>query len=127
MKIIKPSYQKENKGHYSPAILSNGMLYISGQLSVNPDTGEIPKGGIEAETKQCFNNIERILTAAGVSFQNIVQCRIYLSDIDNWGKVNELYGGFFGEHKPARCVVPVPSLHFGCLIEVEAIAEVEEK
>ena len=94
MKKIVPEYKIQNKGHYSPGILSNGVLYISGQLSRDPDTGEVASG------------------------------RIYISDIDMWDEVNEAYSEFFADHKPARCVVPCGKLHFGCLVEIEVVAEV---
>ena len=66
-------------------------------------------------------------TAAGLTKENVVQCRIYLTDIENWDRVNAVYGAFFGAHKPARVVVPVPALHFGCLTEIEAVAELPEE
>ena len=68
---------------------------------------------------------DRVLKAAGVTKDNVVQCRIYISDVSYWDAINEVYGKFFGEHKPARVVVPVPALHFGCLVEIEAVAEME--
>lgn len=125
MKLIQPPTKRENKGHYTPGIVSCGMLYISGQLSIDPDTGKIPEGGISAEAQQCFSNLDRVLKEAGCSCKNVVHCRIYLSNIENWDDVNLLYGAYFGEHKPARIVVPTNPLHFGCLMEIEAMAEME--
>ena len=127
MKMITPSYDGENKGHYAPGIISNGMLYISGQLSIDPDTRKVPEGGIKAHARLALANVDRILIAAKLQRSNIVQCRVYISDIDQWDTVNQVYAEFFGEHKPARIVVPVDKLHFGCLVEIEAIAEVDEK
>jgi len=124
MKKIVPEYKKENKGHYSPGILSNGMLYISGQLSRDPDTGEAVSGGAREHAALALANMERVLHEAGLTKENVVQCRIYLSDIDMWDEVNEVYSLFFAEHKPSRCVVPCGKLHFGCLVEIEAVAEV---
>ncbi|HNZ82827.1 MAG TPA: RidA family protein [Sedimentibacter sp.] len=121
---IEPRYNSENKGHYTPGIISNGILYISGQLSIDPDTRQVPDGGIEAHAKLALKNLERVVIEAGLSKNNIIQCRVYVSDIDNWDAVNRVYAEFFGEHKPARIVVPVGKLHFGCLVEVEAIAEI---
>ena len=125
MKFVVPQYKGENKGHYSPGIVSNGLLFISGQLSIDPDTRQVAQGGIEEHTRLALNNLDRVLKEAGVERSSVVQCRVYVSDIDDWDKVNVIYGEFFGEHKPARIVVPVSKLHFGCLIEIEAIAEVE--
>ena len=124
MKFVVPEYKGENKGHYSPGVISNGLLFVSGQLSIDPDTRKVPDGGIEEHTYLALDNLDRVLKEAGVSRSSVVQCRIYVSDIDDWDKVNVIYSEFFGEHKPARIVVPVSRLHFGCLIEIEAIAEV---
>jgi 2-iminobutanoate/2-iminopropanoate deaminase len=71
--------------------------------------------------------VERILQVTGLSRNDIVQCRVYVSDIDQWDAVNQVFAGFFGEHKPARIVVPVGKLHFSCLVEIEASAEVDKK
>ena len=125
MKFVVPQYKGENKGHYSPGIVSNGLLFISGQLSIDPDTRQVAQGGIEEHTRLSLNNLDRVLKEAGVERSSVVQCRVYVSDINDWDKVNVIYSEFFGEHKPARIVVPVSELHFGCLIEIEAIAEVE--
>lgn len=125
MKFVVPQYKGENKGHYSPGIISNGLLFISGQLSIDPDTRQVAQGGIEEHTRLALNNLDRVLKEAGVERSSVVQCRVYVSDIDDWDKVNVIYSEFFGEHKPARIVVPVSKLHFGCLIEIEAIAEVK--
>lgn len=125
MKFVVPQYKGENKGHYSPGIVSNGLLFISGQLSIDPDTRQVAQGGTEEHTRLALNNLDRVLKEAGVERSSVVQCRVYVSDIDDWDKVNVIYSEFFGEHKPARIVVPVSKLHFGCLIEIEAIAEVK--
>lgn len=124
MKKIEPKYSGENKGHYTPGIISNGMLYISGQLSIDPDTRKVPDGGIETHAKLALENVDRVLKEAGLCRSDIVQCRVYVSDIEQWDIVNQVYAEFFGEQKPVRIVVPVGKLHFGCLVEIEAIAEV---
>lgn len=126
MEKITPQYDGENKGHYTPGIISNGMLYISGQLSIDPDTRKVPEGGIEAHARIALANVERVLKATRLSRNDIVQCRVYVSDIDKWDTVNQVYAEFFGEHRPARIVVPVGKLHFGCLVEIEAIVEVDK-
>jgi reactive intermediate/imine deaminase len=127
MKKVTPGYHSENKGHYTPGIISNSMLFISGQLSMDPDTREVPKGGIEEHAKLALQNVDRVLKEAGLSRDSVVQCRVYVSDIDQWDQVNKVYAEFFGEHKPSRIVVPVGRLHFGCLVEIEAVAEVEAR
>lgn len=127
MEFISPPQSFENKGHYSPGILSNGMLYISGQLPINPDTGMVEPGGLEEQASRALANIERVLQAACLGRENVVQCRVYITDIANWDAFNRIYACFFGAHKPARAVVPVPNLHHGCLVEIEAIAEVRKE
>lgn len=127
MKKVQPKYKAENKGHYSPGVISNGMLYVSGQLSIDPDTRELPAGGVKEHARQALSNVERVLKEAGVGRENVVQCRIYLIGVQNWDAVNEAYAEFFGDHKPARIVVPVPELHGGSLVEIEAIAELGDQ
>ncbi len=127
MKKIVPDYLAENKGHYSPGVVSNGMLYISGQLSIDPDTRSIPSGGLETQVQQALVNLDRVLREAGLSRDSVVLCRVYIADIEGWDIVNKVYAEFFGTHKPARVVVPVGRLHFGCLVEIEAIAELAAK
>jgi 2-iminobutanoate/2-iminopropanoate deaminase len=100
------------------------MLYISGQLSIDPETGQVEPGGIENHTHLAFANVERVLKAAGVNRNSVVQCRVYITDIAHWEAVNRVFAEFFSPHKPARAVVPVPALHHGCLVEIEAVAEV---
>lgn len=124
MQKIIPGCAAENIGHYTPGVISNGMLYISGQLSVDPDTREVAQGGIEEHARLALRNVERVLQAAGLTRESVVQCRIYVTDIEDWDAVNRVYAEFFGAHKPARVIVPVGRLHFGCRIEIEAIAEV---
>ena len=127
MKMIYIDAKTKNSGHYTPAVASNGMLYVSGQLGMNPDTGKLPEGGIKTHTMQALSNLDRVLKAAGTDRTKVVQCRIYLPDIMDWDEVNKLYSDFFGEHKPARAIVPTRELHYGSLIEIEAVAELEEE
>lgn len=121
MKIVSNDSIPGSNGHYSTCIVHNGTVYISGQLPVEPVTRQIPDG-IEAQTRMVLDKIDTIVNAAGSSREKIIQVRIYLSDIQDWEKVNIIYSEFFGEHKPVRCVVPVGKLHYGCLIEAEAVA-----
>ena len=112
-------------GHYSPIIEHQGILYLSGQLPIDPVSKQIPEN-IEDQTRLVLSNVEFLLNEAGSSKNQVLQMRIYLSDITLWDKVNEVYGQFFGDHKPVRSVVPTRELHFGCLIEMEATAVVAE-
>ena len=125
MKFISTEHSGKSGAHYSAGLIHNGLLYVSGQISKDPATGLIPEGGIAAETKQALLNLEAVLKAAGAKKTDVVQCRIYTSDIEFWGDINAVYADFFGSHKPARSIVPTTRLHFGCLVEIEAIAAIE--
>lgn len=122
MHFIETEASRNNAGHYSPAVAHNGLLYISGQLSLDPATGRVPEGGIVAETQQALANLDAVLHAAGITKNHIIQCRLYTSDMRYWQAINQEYARYFGKHKPARAVVPTSALHYGCLLEIEAIA-----
>lgn len=126
MKKIKLPNAPEPKGHYSPAVSHDGLIFVSGQLPMNHATGEVETGAIEAQTELALRNVERILLAANSDLSHVVQVTIYISGIELWGRVNEVYARIFGEHKPARAIVPVKDLHFGTKIEIQAIAAVKE-
>lgn len=122
MKLINTKFSTRDGGHYSPGVAHNGTLYISGQLSINPETGKVPEGGIIEEAKQALKNLELVLSEANTTKNNVLQCRIYIPDVKYWPEVNQVYSEFFGAHKPARIVVPSNNLYGGCLIEIEATA-----
>ena len=121
MEIIQSPNMPQANGHYSMCVEHNGTLYLSGQLPLKEGTKE-PVEGIQAQTQLVLDKMNTILKAAGSHKSLVIQVRIYLSDIELWGQVNEVYGAFFEDHKPARVVVPTSELHYGCLIELEAIA-----
>jgi len=121
MKIIDTPQMPVSNGHYSSCIEQNGILYLSGQLPIDIKTRKIPDT-IEAQAQLVLENLEFILNEAGSHKENVLQTRIYISNIDLWDKVNNIYSTFFSEHKPVRSIVPTRELHFGCLIEVEAMA-----
>ena len=110
-------------GHYSPVIEHGSTLYISGQLPMDPATKEVPDG-VEAQTRRALDNLENLLLAAGSDRDHVLQVRIYVSDIDLWDAVNQTYAAWFGDHRPARAIIPCGGLHFGCLLELEAVAAV---
>ena len=114
-------------GHYSQAIVHHGIVYVSGQLPIDPETGDKVPGGIEDQTLQALKNISEILKAAGSDILNTVKVTVYISDIELWQRVNAVYADFFGDHKPARAVVPTRNLHYGFLIEIDAIATLTDK
>ncbi|WP_372752406.1 RidA family protein [Mariniflexile sp.] len=121
MKVITTPNMPKSNGHYSQCIAHNGVLYLSGQLPINPLTKLIPES-IEDQADQALQNVELILIEAGSSKELVLQMRIYISDIALWDKVNERYSLFFKAHKPVRSIIPTRDLHFGCLIEIEATA-----
>ena len=123
MKIISTPNMPKPNGHYSQVIEHKGILYLSGQLPIDPYSKVIPDD-IEGQIQQVLSNIELLLNETGSSKQQVLQVRVYLSDIKLWDKVNEIYSNFFEDHKPVRSVVPTRELHFGCLIEIEATAVV---
>lgn len=109
-------------GHYSQAIVHNGLVYVSGQLPIEPQTGEKILDSIEAQTEQVMTNVKAILEAAGSGLSQVIKTTVYIADIQLWDRVNQVYARYFGEHRPARAVVPTGPLHHGFLIEMEAIA-----
>jgi 2-iminobutanoate/2-iminopropanoate deaminase len=125
MEKIKLPNAPEPKGHYSSAVVHNGLIFVSGQLPMNHATGEVETGSIEAQTELALRNVEAILLAAGSDLNHVLQMTIYISDIELWGKVNEVYARILGEHRPARAIVPVKDLHFDTQIEIQAIAAVK--
>lgn len=111
-------------GHYSQAVIYNGLIYISGQLPIDPATGEKNVGPIESQTEQVLTNISEILKAAGSDLSRVLKMTVYVSDISLWGAVNPVYARIMGEARPARVIVPTKELHYGFKIEIEAIAAV---
>jgi reactive intermediate/imine deaminase len=122
LKKIKLPNAPEPKGHYSPAVVHNGLIFVSGQLAVNPETGVEVTDSIEAQTEQCLRNVEAVLKEAGSDLDHVVKFTIFVSDEDLWEAVNETYKRVLGEHKPARAIIPVSKFRGDFLIEVEAVA-----
>ncbi|MDD5285774.1 MAG: RidA family protein [Desulfuromonadaceae bacterium] len=109
-------------GPYSQAIKSGNMLYCSGQIPLDPVTGEMVSGDITAQTERVMKNIAALLSAAGAGFDDVIKTTIYLVDMGDFASVNEIYGRCFKNHKPARSTVAVKSLPRGALLEIEVIA-----
>jgi 2-iminobutanoate/2-iminopropanoate deaminase len=126
MQKVRIKNAPEPKGHYSPAVVHNGLIFVSGQLPMNHQTGEVETGAIEKQTELALRNVEAILLEANSDLNHVLQMTIYVSGMEDWGKVNEVYKQILGEHKPARAIVPVKDLHFGTKIEIQAIAAVKE-
>jgi 2-iminobutanoate/2-iminopropanoate deaminase len=104
--------------------MHNGLVYVAGQLAIDPQTGEKRLGSIEEQTEQALKNVAAVLEAAGSGVDLVLKTTVYVSDIELWGRVNEVYAGFFGEHRPARAIVPTRELHYGFQVEIEAVAAV---
>jgi len=121
-KIINTDKAPKAIGPYSQAVEANGMLFISGQIPLDPETGKFPEGGIKEQTEQVFKNINAILTAAGYTFDNVVKSTCLLADIADFAAMNEVYSRFYSKDFPARAAYAVKGLPLGALIEIETIA-----
>lgn len=124
IKFINTSNAPSPAGHYSQATVYEGLVYVAGQLAIEPHTGEKRLGSIEEQTEQALRNVEAILLAAGSDFSRVLKMTVYIADINLWGAVNTVYARMLGEHRPARAVIPTRELHHGFLIEIDAIAAV---
>jgi len=109
-------------GPYSQAILAGRLLFCSGQIAIDPATGEMVSDDIVTQTVQVLENIAGLLEAAQATLEDVAKTTIFLTDMDNFAAVNEVYGRYFGDHKPARSTVAVRSLPKGALIEIEVVA-----
>jgi len=109
-------------GHYSQAVVHNGLVFVAGQLSIEPRTLEKKLGSIEEQTEQALTNVSEILKASGSDLSLVLKMTIYVSDIGLWQRVNAVYARVMGDHRPARAVIPTKELHYGFLVEIDAIA-----
>ncbi len=121
-KIINTSKAPKAIGPYSQAVEANGMLFISGQVPINPETGKIVEGGITKQTEQVMQNIKAILTKAGYTFDDVIKSTCLLSDMANFGAMNEVYANYYPENPPARAAFAVKELPLSVMIEIETIA-----
>ncbi len=127
MEIVQPADQPRPKGHYSPGIVHNGLVYVSGQLPMDLVTRKPFTGSIEEQTELALRNVEAVLHEAGSDLDYVLQMTIYVSDMELWDAVNKAYARVMGDHRPARAMIPVKDLHFGTKIEIQAIAAVDNK
>ena len=121
IKSVFPAAMPKPKAHYSPGIVHNGLVYVSGQLPMDAN-GEAQLGSIEEQTTLCMKNIETILKASGSDLKYILKVSVFIADIGNWAKFNETFATIMGDHRPARIVVPCNLLNRGCGIEIDCIA-----
>lgn len=120
--IVSTKNAPQAIGPYSQAVVVNNMVYTSGQIALDPATGEMVKGGVEEQTRQVMENLKAVLTEAGSSFDKTIKMNIYLKDMNDFAKVNEIYGGFLNEPYPARATVEVSRLPKDALVEIDAVA-----
>lgn len=120
--IIKTTKAPLAIGPYSQAVKAGGFIFVSGQLPINPATGEVVKGGVGEQTRQVLRNIKGILEAGGVSLVDVVKATVYLKDLNKFGEMNQAYGEFFPDDFPARATVEVSNLPKGVDLEIDVIA-----
>ncbi len=121
-KVILTENAPSPVGPYSQAIQAGDFLFIAGQIPANPSTGDIIRGDIQNATKQVMENLKAIVEEAGYSMDDLVRCRVYLKNMDEFKQMNEVYGSFFGEKPPARAAIEVARLPLDVDVEISAIA-----
>jgi 2-iminobutanoate/2-iminopropanoate deaminase len=122
MELIRTGSAPAPAGHYSQAVVHAGLVFVAGQLPLDPATGEVVGRGIEEQTERTLRNVEAILEAAGSSLERLLSVTVYVTGRALWAGCNEAFARVLGEHRPARAIVPVPELRHGCLVEIQAVA-----
>ncbi len=123
MEFIYPSSTSKPKGHYSPATVHNGFVFVSGQISTDA-SGHPVLDSVEEQAKRCLEKIRVILAASNSSLDRVLKVNIFVANMDDWTKVNAVFAEFFGDHRPARLIVPTGPLHYGCTIEIDCVAAI---
>jgi len=124
-KIISTPNAPAAVGPYSQGVVVGNLVFTAGQIPIDPQTGKMIEGDIQAQTEQVLRNIQAVLEAAGSSLANVVKCTVFLADISEFGAMNEVYGRFFTNNPPARSAFQVAALPLGARIEIEAIATLD--
>ncbi|HEX9311006.1 MAG TPA: RidA family protein [Gemmatimonadaceae bacterium] len=114
-------------GPYSQGVIANGFLFTAGQIPLDPVAGKIIEGGIVEQTNRVMQNLQEVLSAAGVSWNDVVKTTVYLHDLAHFPTVNEVYGKWLGDARPARSTIQVPALPRGAMVEIDAIAALPSK
>ena len=122
-KVISTAEAPQAIGPYSQAIEAGGFVFVSGQIPLIPATGELVEGSVEVQTARVLENLKAILEAAGSSLESVVKTTVYITNMDDFAKVNGIYGQYFQENPPARVCVEVSKLPKGALVEIDVIAE----
>lgn len=122
MEIISTSNAPQAIGPYSQAMILDGLIYTSGQIPLTKN-GDFVEGDIKTQAKQALENLKQVLESAGSSLSKVIKTTVFLSDMDNFNGLNEVYAEFFGNHKPARSTIAVKTLPKNALVEIECIAK----
>jgi 2-iminobutanoate/2-iminopropanoate deaminase len=122
MDYVATEHAPKAIGPYSQAVKSGGILYTSGQISLDPATGALVEGDFDAQARRVFENLKAVLAEAGSSYSRVLRATVYLTDLANFQSLNAMYAEYFGEHKPARTTVQVSALPKGSLLEIDLIA-----
>jgi len=122
MKVVATESAPKAIGPYSQAIVTNGMVFVSGQIPINPANGNLVEGPIAEQTRQVMSNLSAILEAAGAGLDKVVKTTVYLKDMGDFQEMNEVYGSHFPDHKPARATVQVAKLPRDVGVEIDCIA-----
>lgn len=122
LEIIKPEGAAEPRGPYSPAVRAGDFLFVAGQVPADPATNQLSLGTIEHETQLTLDNIDRVLKAAGLTRSDVVRCGVYLSNGDDFQRMNAVYSAFFGDHRPARTTIVVNFATPEMKIEIDCVA-----
>ncbi len=112
-------------GHYVQARVWGGLVYVSGQLPVRPDGTHAPEASFDQQARQALDNLLAVVKAAGSSPERLLKVNAYIVGVENWPHFNTVYAAILGDSKPARAVVPVPELHYGYLVEIDAVAAID--
>ena len=123
VKCIETDASRRSVAHYSRGTVHNGVLYVSGQLPRDMESGQLAAEGIRDQTRKALENVETVLKLAGCGREDVIKCTIYTTDGSFWGDINDVYKEFFGQHKPARVLIPIGDIGNGCLVEIDAIAD----
>ena len=126
LQVVRAEKAPEPAGHYSQAISHNGLVYVSGQLGVQPESTANQASSIEEQTRIALANVSEILKAAHSDLSLVIKATVYVSDIGLWDRVNKVYSEVFGDHRPARAIVPCKELHFGLQVEIDVVAATAE-
>lgn len=124
MRIIETKTAPTPRGHYSQAIVHAGLVYVAGQLPLDPETGVVVGRSAREQAVRTLRNVDAVLVAAGSTLRHVLSLTIYVTAEEHWGEVNAAVAEVFGEHKPSRAVIPILPLRGGALVEIQAVAAV---